>query len=326
MSFKLHTQAVSAVVSDHLSNSAFYADVISGLSAREKMLPAKYFYDERGSKLFEQICETPEYYPTRTEVHILRGRARQIAALIGPQAHLVELGSGPSTKVRILLDAAPQLASYVPVDISSAYLVRTAYAVARDYPDLHVAPVSADFTTKFALPPLIGKGRVFGFFPGSTIGNFSPAEARALLRSFGATLGSGSGLLIGADLKKEREVLHAAYNDRAGITAAFNLNILQRINRELGAAFDLAAFAHQAIYNEPEGRVEMHLASLKAQSARVGAHTFEFSAGETICTEYSYKFTPDDFKKLAASAGYACRAAWTDPKSYFGVFYLTLDN
>ena len=292
-----------------MSNSAFYADVISGLSVREKKLPAKYFYDERGSKLFEQICETPEYYPTRTEVQILRGRARQIAALIGPQAHLVELGSGPSTKVRILLGAAPQLASYVPVDISSAYLVRTAHAVARDYPDLHV-----------------GRGRVFGFFPGSTIGNFSPAEARALLRSVGATLGSGSGLLIGADLKKDREVQHAAYNDRAGITAAFNLNILQRINRELGADFDLAAFEHQAIYNEPEGRIEMHLASLKAQSVRIGAHTFAFSAGETICTEYSYKFTPDDFKKLAASAGYACRASWTDPKSYFGVFYLTLDN
>lgn len=326
MSFKLHTQAISAVVSDHLSNSAFHADVISGLSAREKMLPAKYFYDERGSKLFEQICETPEYYPTRTEVQILRGRAAEIAALIGPQAHLVELGSGPSTKVRILLDAAPQLASYVPVDISSAYLMRTAYAVARDYPELHVAPVSADFTRKFALPPLTGKGRVFGFFPGSTIGNFSPAEAQGLLRSFGATLGSGSGLLIGADLKKDRDVLHAAYNDRAGLTAAFNLNILNRINRELGGDFDLAAFDHQAFYNEQDGRIEMHLASLKAQSARVGANTFTFAAGETICTEYSYKFTREDFKKLAASAGYACRAAWTDPKAYFGVFYLTLDN
>lgn len=326
MSFKLHTQAISAVVSDHLSNSAFHADVISGLSAREKTLPAKYFYDDRGSKLFEQICETPEYYPTRTEVQILRGRAHEIAALIGPQAHLVELGSGPSTKVRILLDAAPQLASYVPVDISSAYLVRTAYAVARDYPDLHVAPVSADFTTKFALPPLIRTGRVFGFFPGSTIGNFSPAEARALLRSFGATLGSGSGLLIGADLKKDRDVLHAAYNDRAGITAAFNLNILQRINRELDGDFDLGAFKHKAIYNEKEGRIEMHLVSLKAQVVRIGTHVFEFEAGETICTEYSYKFAIDDFKSLAASAGYACRAAWTDSKAYFGVFYLTLDN
>ena len=228
--------------------------------------------------------------------------------------------------MRNLLDAAPQLASYVPVDISSAYLLRTAYAVARDYPDLHVAPVSADFTTRFALPPLIRKGRVFGFFPGSTIGNFSPGEARSLLRSFGATLGSGSGLLIGADLKKDRDVLNAAYNDRGGITAAFNLNILRRINRELSGDFDLGAFEHMATYNEKESRIEMYLVSLKAQVVRIGTYAFEFSAGETTCTEYSYKFALDDFKTLAASAGYACRAAWTDPKAYFGVFYLTLDN
>lgn len=326
MSFKLNTQSISPVASEHFSNSAFFADVISGLSAHEKTLPAKYFYDERGSRLFEQICETPEYYPTRTEVQILRGRAHEIAALIGPEAHLVELGSGPSTKVRILLDAAPQLASYIPVDISSAYLMRTAYAVARDYPALHVAPVSADFTTKFTLPRLTSKGRIFGFFPGSTIGNFSPAEARALLRNFGATLGSGSGLLIGVDLKKDRAVLHAAYNDHAGVTAAFNLNILRRINRELGGDFDLAAFAHKAIYDEDNGRIEMHLESVRDQSVRVGSHEFKFAAGETICTEYSYKFAPEDFRQLAASAGYACRAAWTDPKQYFGVFYLTLDN
>lgn len=325
MNFKLHTESIPFVGTDHAVDGAFYADVVTGLSARPRTLPCKYFYDELGSRLFAQICETPEYYPTRTELGILRNSASEIATLIGPDAHLVELGSGPSTKVRILLDAAPDLASYIPVDISGAYLMRTAYAVARDYRPLHVAPVCADFTAPFALPRLTG-GRIVGFFPGSTIGNFKPDDAKALLRRFGKALGSGSGLLIGVDLKKDPAVLNAAYNDRAGVTAAFNLNILKRINRELSADFEIDGFAHRAFYNAEHGRIEMHLDCQRAQTVHIGTQKFAFGEGDSIETERSYKYDIEEFKKLAAGAGYACRYVWTDQNRYFSVFYMTLDN
>jgi L-histidine Nalpha-methyltransferase len=287
---------------------------------------AKYFYDETGSLLFERICETPEYYPTRTEIGLLRDSAAEMASLIGPAAHLVELGSGPSTKVRILLDAAPGLASYIPVDISGAYLMQSAAQVAADYPSLTVKPVTADFTRGFSLPRLAGRGRVVGFFPGSTIGNFAPAEARALLRRFGAALGAGSGLLIGVDLKKDVGVLEAAYNDRAGVTAAFNLNLLSRIRKELDSDIDVGTFAHRAVYNAGAGRIEMYLDSRIRQSVRVGSHLFPFDKGEPIATEHSYKFEIPEFKALAAAAGYTPRALWHDQNRYFSVFYLTLDN
>jgi len=316
----------TAVAAARPRKSAFTADVVAGLSARPKTLPCKYFYDATGSLLFERICETPEYYPTRTEIGILKDFAPEMASLIGPAAHLVELGSGPSTKVRILLDAAPDLATYIPVDISGAYLMQTAASVAADHPSLHVIPVTADFTRGFSLPRLAGRGRVVGFFPGSTIGNFPPAEAGTLLRRFGATLGAGSGLLIGVDLKKDARVLEAAYNDKAGVTAAFNLNILTRIRKELDSDVAPARFAHRAVYNPSAGRIEMYLDSRIRQSVRVGSHFFQFDKGEPISTEHSYKFEIPEFKALAAAAGYTARAVWRDKNRYFSVFYLTLDN
>lgn len=309
-----------------LDDSTFYADVVAGLSQAPKTLPCKYFYDERGSRLFEEICATPEYYPTSTEIDILRTNAPEIAALIGSGAHLVELGSGASIKVRLLLDAAPNLATYIPVDISGAYLTKIAASVATDYPALRVVPVCADFTAPFALPRLKTEGRVIGFFPGSTIGNFTPLEARTLLRRFGTALGHGSGLLIGIDLKKDIDVLHAAYNDSAGVTAAFNLNILERINKELGGDFDTEQFAHRAVYNPTAGRIEMYLDSRVAQTAHVGDKSFRFAAGEAIGTEHSYKFAAAEFEALATSVGYKVRDAWQDPEHYFAVFYLALGD
>jgi len=326
MTIKLDRESGASTRSRHVIDNPFLADVVAGLSAKPRYLPCKYFYDDRGSQLFAQICETAEYYPTRTEVGILRASAAEIAALIGPAGHLVELGSGPSTKVRILLDALAQLETYVPVDISGDYLARTARTVAQDYNHVRVAPLCADFTREFTLPRLRGGGRIVGFFPGSTIGNFSPEQGRALLRRFGRALGSGSSLLMGVDLKKDPAILHAAYNDAAGITAAFNLNILKRINRELSADFDLASFAHRAVYNAEKGRIEMFLDSTRTQTAHIGGRAFTFDAREAINTEVSYKYGVDEFKQLAAGAGYACRAAWTDANRYFGVFYLTFDN
>lgn len=304
----------------------FYAEVVKGLSGAQKALPCKYFYDERGSRLFEAICQTPEYYPTRTEIGLLRVHAAEIARFIGDNAHLVDLGSGSSAKVRVLLNSA-RLASYIPLDISGLYLMRAAYAVASDYRDLHVAPVCADFTAPFQLPSVIHTGgRVVGFFPGSTIGNFAPAEAKSLLRRFGSTLGSGSGLIVGVDLKKDRRILDAAYNDAAGITAAFNLNLLRRINRELDADFDTQTFVHRARYNAAKGRIEMHLQSTDAQIVHIGSAAFSFAAGETIHTENSYKYDAAEFQALAASAGYTSRAVWVDAEQLFSIHYLTLDN
>jgi L-histidine Nalpha-methyltransferase len=326
MTSKVDLDKGASARTHHVLDGAFLADVVAGLSAKPRYLPSKYFYDDRGSQLFAQICETPEYYPTRTEVGILSASAPEIAALIGPAAHLVELGSGPSTKVRILLDAFERLETYIPVDISGDYLARTARTVAQDYNHVRVAPLCADFTHEFTLPRLPRGGRIVGFFPGSTIGNFSPEQAKALLRRFARALGSGSSLLMGVDLKKDPAILHAAYNDAAGITAAFNLNILKRINREISADFDLTSFVHRAVYNAEKGRIEMFLESTKVQAVHIAGRHFTFDAGEAINTEVSYKYGLDEFKELAAGAGYACRAVWTDANRYFGVFYLTLDN
>jgi dimethylhistidine N-methyltransferase len=308
----------------HAATDEFLRDVVDGLSRSPKQLPCKYFYDARGSELFEQICELPEYYPTRCEAEILRRRAPEMAKLFGPRCVLVEYGSGSSRKTRLLLDRIPDLAAYVPVDISAEHLLQSARALSLRYPGLAIRPVAADFTRPFALPPLPSAERRVVFFSGSTVGNFHPSEAVGLLNHIARLVGAGGGLLIGVDLKKDRLTLERAYDDAKGVTAAFNLNLLSHINRELSADFALERFAHRAVYNEPAGRIEMHLVSTEAQTVRVGDHTFAFAEGEAICTEYSYKYSIDQFRALAARAGFGVDHVWTDSKELYSVQYLTV--
>ena len=304
-------------------DSEFARDVIAGLSAKPKLLWAKYFYDDRGSELFEQITALPEYYPTRTELGILEARADDIARLIPAGAALVEFGSGSTAKARIVLRAA-QVVAYVPVDISAGFLNSEAARLRRDLPHLRILPVAADFTKPFALPAAIsGRPRV-GFFPGSTIGNFEPTQAADFLRHAARLLGAGAHFIVGVDLVKDERVLHAAYNDAAGVTAAFNLNLLRRINNELGADFDLGCFRHKAFFNQAQHRIEMHLESRVAQSVLVCGRVIQFAAGETIHTESSYKYTVESFQALAAQAGWSPAAVWTDAKGYFSLHALRL--
>ncbi len=304
------------------ASDPFAADVIAGLSATPKRLLPKYFYDEIGSQLFEDITQLPEYYPTRTELKILRDNAPAIAALIPRDAALVEFGAGAATKAKILLEAAPQISAYVPVDISAQFLGGEAAKLERDIPRVAIYPVATDFTKPFELPAEVRGRPCVGFFPGSTIGNFEPHEATELLRLAGQILGPEALFIIGADLVKDRNVLHAAYNDAAGVTAKFNLNLLARINRELGADFNLAAFEHHACYNQERSRIEVYLASRKRQKVRLLGKTFEFRAGETIHTENSYKFTLKSFSALARGAGWAPVAVYTDADDYFSVHVL----
>ncbi len=300
--------------------SAFATDVLDGLSATPKRIPAKYFYDEAGSTLFEQITELPEYYPTRCEMQALRDHAAEIARLIPEGAALVEFGSGSNKKARIVLNAAPHLAAYVPVDISGEMLEREAAELRADYPQLKVLPVAADFCYPFDLPREATEAPVrIGFFPGSTIGNFEPHEAAAFLRNAARILGPKSILIIGADLIKDTEVLNAAYNDAAGVTAAFNLNLLTRINRELGGTFKRECFEHHAFYNRERQRIEMHLASLKRQKVKVMGETFDFRAGETIHTENSYKYSVESLRALARGVGWLPDGVWTDAAGYFSI-------
>ncbi len=304
------------------AEDAFRADVIAGLTAPRKTLPSKWFYDARGSDLFEAITELPEYYPTRQEAALLEEVAPEIAATIAEGAVLVELGSGASVKTRVVLDAAPQIAAYAPIDISASALEAAAVAIGLDYPRLLVAPLQRDFTAVEDLGGALPDGPRLGFFPGSTIGNFAPAEAVGLLRRVHSLLGPGSRFLIGIDLAKDEETLTAAYDDAAGVTAAFNLNLLERINRELGGDFDLADFAHRAVWNQMEGRVEMHLQALRSHRAQAAGQAFDFVAGETIHTENSYKFSLDGFSALAARAGWGVRRTWVSPAPRFAVLLL----
>lgn len=302
--------------------SSFEQDVLSGLSKPRKALPAKYFYDAEGSRLFEAITELPEYYPTRTELALMRAKAAEMAAAIPESAALVEFGSGASTKTRILLDAAPQLATYVPIDISRSALDAAAEAIDADYPKLRVAPLVDDFTRALALPAETADQARVGFFPGSTIGNFTPDEVVAFLQGARRLLGEGAGFLIGIDLAKDAETLVHAYDDAQGVTAAFNLNLLERINRELGADFDLAKFRHKAVWNPQDSRVEMHLESSGEQTVHVLGRVFRFAAGETIHTENSYKFTVDGFEQLATKAGWKLERVWESPAPRFAVALL----
>ena len=294
------------------SVNPFAADVIAGLTAKPKHLPPKYFYDLTGSALFERITRLPEYYPTRSELELLKQHAPAITSLFPPACALVEFGAGASTKARILLRAATSVEAYVPIDISGDFLQQDAASLRRDLPHLAIHPVVADFTTMLEPPvEIAGKARA-GFFPGSTIGNFEPHEAAGFLRRAGAILGAGAVFVVGVDLAKAPDILYRAYNDVEGVTAKFNLNVLSRINRELGANFDLEAFEHHAFYNAERNRIEMHLASTKRQKVRVGDTTFEFRAGETIHTENSYKYSIKSFQALAHGSGWSPITAWTD--------------
>lgn len=316
----VHINARTSAQVDH----SFAQDVIAGLTQRPKKLSPKYFYDETGSKLFEQITLLPEYYPTRTELRILRDRGAEIAAAIPSDAALVEFGAGATTKVRLLLKQS-SFKAYVPVDISGDFLNGQASALRADFPDLAVHPVTADFTKPFELPPEVKEMPKVGFFPGSTIGNFDPDEASAFLRSARAILGDGATMIVGVDLEKDERVLHEAYNDAAGITGQFNLNVLARINRELGGNLDLAGFEHSAIYNRKRHRIEMHLISRKPQTIRVLDHTATFKTGETIHTESSYKYSIERFTALALTSGWSPRASWTDPDGMFSVHALVAE-
>ena len=301
--------------------SAFGRDVIGDLSQHPKRLSPKYFYDSTGSELFEQITVLPEYYPTRTELTILRDRGRAISAIIPKKAALVEFGAGATTKVRLLLNQCA-FGAYVPVDISGDFLTAQADALRADFPSLAVYPVTADFTAPFELPQAIRAMPKVGFFPGSTLGNFEPHEACAFLRSARDILGQGAQMVIGVDLEKDERVLYDAYNDKAGVTARFNLNVLHRINRELGGNFDLSAFTHRAIYNRERNRIEMHLISKKSQTARLLGTSFSFRAGESIHTENSYKYSLERFAALAQGAGWRVRESWTDSAKMFSVHAL----
>lgn len=305
----------------HPSPADLAAEVLAGLGRRPRAIPPKFFYDARGSALFEAITETPEYYLTRTELALLRAHAAEIAARVGRGSLLVEPGGGSCAKVRILLEGLRPCA-YVPMDISREHLRAAAEQVAAEFPWLEVHAACGDFTRRLAMPAALPAGPRVAFFPGSSIGNFDPDAAVAFLAAVADLVGGDGFLLIGVDLKKDRAVLEAAYNDGAGITAAFNLNLLARINRELGADFDLSAWRHRAHYDPSLGRIEMHLVSLRDQQVRVAGHSFAFAAGETIHTENSYKYDSREFQALAVRAGFRPEAAWTDAGGLFSVHLL----
>ena len=306
----VQTALRAALPSD--SSVRFAVDVIAGLTAKPKRLPSKYFYDLAGSALFERITQLPEYYPTRCELALLDENAPAIASLFPPTCALIEFGAGSSKKARILLGAAVTVEAYAPVDISGDFLKQDAAQLRRDFPRLAVHPVVADFTQGFEVPSAIARLPRVGFFPGSTIGNFEPHEAAKFMRHAGQALGEGAVLVIGVDLIKDAAMLCPAYNDAEGVTAKFNLNLLARINRELGANFDLGAFEHHACYNRTQNRIEMHLASLKRQKVRVNGKAINFRLGETIHTENSYKYTIEGFKALAYGVGWSPLRVWSD--------------
>lgn len=299
----------------------FLRDVLDGLSQPQKTLPCQYFYDHAGSELFEQITELAEYYPTRTEIGILRANAQEMAREMGANVLLVEYGAGASTKTRILLSALNQPAGYVPIDVSEDFLLETADRLQTQYPGLHIRPIIGDFMLQIGLPDDL-HGRPVGFFPGSTIGNLNDREIDQFLRAARTLLGSDSQFLIGLDLRKSPSILIPAYDDSKGVTAAFNLNLLRRINRELGANFDLEAFQHEAIWNDAQSRIEMHLRSRKAQSVSIDSRKIDFCEGETIHTENSRKFDLSRFLLLAESTGWGLSKTWMDPKNYFAMVML----
>lgn len=308
---------------EHPSVANLRDEVLAGLGRTPKQIAPKFFYDQKGSELFDAICEQPEYYLTRTEIHILRRHAKEIASLTGNKCLLLELGSGASKKVRLLLETL-RPAVYWGVDISKEFLLRSTRRLAADYPWLEVHATCADFSGGLALSNHRPAGKTLAFFPGSSIGNFSPPEAVNFMSSLREVLQPGDALLIGVDLKKDKSILNAAYNDARGVTAEFNLNLLRRIKRELGARIDSEAFGHRAVYNEGEGRIEIYVVSRRTQQIYVGGRRFDIEAGECIHTENSYKYTVEEFQMLARRAGYQPIKVWVDEKPYFSVHYLVI--
>lgn len=306
-----------------VSADDFLSEAVSGLSQIRKTLPCKFLYDEEGSRLFNEICELDEYYPTRTENEILREHISEVAALIGEGCRLVEFGSGTSAKTRHLLIHLPDVCSYVPIDISGVQLFKSSAQLAAEFPSLGIYPVEADYARISELPCTDRRPtRTVAFFPGSTIGNFDPEDAVSFLSNIASLCGIDGKLLIGIDRKKDARVLELAYNDRKGVTARFNINILARANRELGADFDLSSFCHRAPYNQTFGRIEMHLVSTRPQIVHLNSHKFTFHRGEYITTEHSYKYTLPGFLGLAMEAGFELMKGWNDRNHFFTVLLL----
>ncbi len=295
---------------------------LKGLSASNKTLPPALFYDAIGAQLFEDICQLPVYYPTRTELGMLQKHATALAAQVGPHAALVEYGSGAGVKVRLLLDQLQSPVAYVPVDVSREQLLQVAAERAAQYPALRIVPVCADYTQPLDLPSVPGAARRVAFFPGSTIGNFHPTEAAAFLRRVRHTVGNDGGLILGVDRRKDPDTLHAAYNDSAGVTAAFNLNALTHLNRDLDGSFDISAFKHKAFFNDEASRIEMHLESVKEQRVQLAGQTFHFEAGETILTECSYKYDEPRLTALVEGGGFTIDTLYTDNQHWFWIAWL----
>ena len=311
--------------SEPASDDLLLADVLEGLGRTSKTLPCKYLYDAQGSRLFDQITELEEYYPTATERTIMETHLDEMAACLGPRCLLLEYGSGSSLKTRLLLDRMQDPAGYVAIDISEEHLTASMRRLQEAYPHIPMRALAEDYTAAFSVPSAgFDAARTVAYFPGSTIGNFEPQEALDFLARMAEAAGPGGGLLIGVDLEKDRPTVEAAYNDAEGVTAAFNKNLLRRLNRELGATFDLSAFRHRAVYNPDEGRIEMSLVSACDQAVQVNGHVVRFAAGEPICVEYSYKFTLERFRRLAERAGFAVQQVWMDANRLFSVQYLTV--
>ncbi len=309
-----------------LTQEDILEEVIEGLSKKQKQLPSKLFYDEKGSALFDQICDLEEYYPTRTEIKIMQDNILEMSSLLGEGTLLIELGSGSSLKIRLLLDNIPGLAGYIPIDISTEHLINSSQILKDDYPNLDIFPLAADYTKDFELPDI---DKTFDhkavYYPGSTIGNFEPAYAKDFLKRIAKICGDNGGFIIGVDLRKDADTLEAAYNDKKGITAAFNLNILQRLNEELYADFDLNMFKHFAFFNDKESRIEMHLISQINQEVHLGGSTISFEMGESILTEYSYKYTLQSFAELASDY-FNVKKVWTDKNNLFSIQYLRVKH
>lgn len=303
--------------------ASFRKELLDGLERTPPNIPCKFFYDARGSALFETICALPEYYPTRTEVGILESNAGKISRAVGPDARVIEYGSGSGLKTDMLLRMLDSPSAYIPIEISVSALRSCYQSLSESFPDVPIIPICADYTRSVALPSdLPPAERSIVFFPGSTIGNFEPDRARDFLAGTARLVGGDGGVVIGVDLVKDPDVIEAAYNDSQGVTADFNLNLLRRANRELDAEFDLDSFEHRAVFNPDASRIEMHLVSQRAQKARVGERSFDFDRGDHIVTEYSYKYRPDDFEALASAAGFEARNMWTDEDDLFSVWYL----
>ncbi len=311
----------SALVDLAPEQESFRDAALHGLAQERKAIPPKFLYDARGAELFERICEQPEYYPTRTEMGLLQAKAGEMARLIGPHAHVVEYGSGAGEKIEQLLAALERPEAYVAVDVAREQLMEATARLATSHPGLQVTGICADYTARLPLPEA-PNGRRVGFFPGSTIGNFTPEDATAFLRAAAHSL-QGGGLLVGVDRKKDKAILDAAYNDVAGVTEAFILNLLRRMNRELGADFDLDRFRYVGFYNEERGRIEIYIESLAAQTVTVAGHRFGFAKGERLHAEYSYKYDIEDFQALAKSAGFLPLSWWTDENELFSIHYLS---